>query len=103
MFAITLNSKEYIYYLWNLFSPLCTLTKPRPWPNPNKGKPILQYYFYTKSLPVLTKMFKNWYKWDENNSKYVKTVPLNISDLLTERELAIWIMDDGFKKSNAVG
>jgi hypothetical protein len=88
MYAITLKSKEYIYYLWNLFSPLCTLTKPRPWPNPDKGKPILQYDFNTISLPVLTEMFEIWYKWYENYSKYVKTVPLNISDLLTATKQA---------------
>lgn len=32
-----------------------------------------------------------------------KVVPLEISDLLNERGLAIWIMDDGFKANNAVG
>ena len=48
-------------------------------------------------------MFEIWYRWEENQNKYVKTVPLNIYDLLTERGLAIWIMDDGFKKENAIG
>jgi hypothetical protein len=105
-YVVTLKSKEYIYFLWNLFSSLRTDTKPCPWPNPNKGlaKPaILQYHFSTRYLPVLTEMFKIWYKWDENTKKYVKKVPLNISNLLTERGLAIWIMDDGFKVGNGVG
>ena len=44
----------------------------------------------------------NWihdafYKWDNENNKYVKIVPLNIEEFLTPLALAIWFMDDGSK------
>ena len=35
VFAITLKSIEHIYYLWNIYSPICSNNPPRPWPNPN--------------------------------------------------------------------
>jgi len=102
-YAITLKSREYTYYLWETLSPLCTKTIPRPWPNPKTGKPASQYNFSTRSLPVLTEMYDKWYKWDDLIKRYIKVVPLDIEVLITPRSLAIWIMDDGFKKGNGVG
>lgn len=102
-FAITLNSKEYIFYLWELLGVLCTQTEPRPWPNPSSGLEVKQYTFSSRSLPVLSELYEKWYKWDELNQRYIKIVPLDIMGLLNEKGLAIWIMDDGFKVNNGVG
>lgn len=102
-FAITLKSKEYIFYLWKLLGVLCTQTEPRPWPNPSSGLEIKQYTFSSRSVPVLSEIYEKWYKWDDLSQRYIKKVPLDIKDLLNEKGLAIWIMDDGFKVNNGVG
>lgn len=102
-FAITLKSKEYIFYLWKLLGALCTQTEPRPWPNTSSGLEIKQYTFSSRSLPALSEIYEKWYKWDELSQRYIKIVPLDIKDLLNEKGLAIWIMDDGFKVNNGVG
>lgn len=96
-YSMTLKNKSYIYHLWkNIYSNICTKTEPRPWPNPKTGKPIIQYAFSTKSLPSLTLLHSQWYKWSELNKTYIKIVPLNIKEILTPIGLAHWIMDDGY-------
>ena len=101
---MTLKNKEYIYHLWdNIYAPICTTTPPRPWPKPLTGKPIKQYTFNTKSLPSLTELHSKWYNWSEDKMKFIKVVPLNISEILTPIGLAHWIMDDGFRKYNDKG
>ena len=41
-----------------------------------------------------------WYSWDNGENKFVKIVPLNISEMLSEISLAYWIMDDGYFDSH---
>ena len=102
-FSITLKNKEYIYHLWNnIYSPICTITKPKPWPPENSGKPASQYNFSSRALPSLTQLHKQWYKWSELENKFIKIVPLNIMELLTPMGLAHWIMDDGFISGKTV-
>ena len=72
--------------MWqNIYNSICTNTEPRPWPNPKTGKPISQYAFSTKSLPYLTLLHSQWYKWSEHKKGFIKIVPLNINieELLT--------------------
>jgi hypothetical protein len=96
-YAMTLKSKEYTDHLWaNIYSSICTNTKPFPWPNPNTGKPISKYNFHIRCLPALTLLHKKWYVWNEELNKFVKIVPLNIGELLKPIGLAHWIMDDGY-------
>jgi len=97
LFAITLKNQEYVNHYWNLLAEIRTSanTPPRPWPSPQSGLAPTQYAFNTKSLPELTELHSQWYYWDTDLNKYVKTVPSNIEQLLTEHGLAIWIMDDG--------
>ena len=34
-YAMTLKHYDYAYYLWkDIYSPICTTTPLRPWPNP---------------------------------------------------------------------
>jgi hypothetical protein len=103
LYAMTLKDKDYIYHLWqNIYYSISTKTEPRPWPNPNTGKPITQYAFTSKSLPSLTLLHSQWYEWSEHKKGFVKIVPLNIEELLTPIGLAHWIMDDGFKSNNGI-
>ena len=41
-----------------------------------------------------------WYKWDYNLNKFIKIVPLNISEMFSVVFLAYWIMVDGYFDSD---
>lgn len=102
-YAMTLKNHEYIMYLWSkIYSPICTSTVPRPWPNPKTGLPASQYTFQTRFLVPLTLLHKIWYSWSPELTKYVKILPLNIGELLTPIGLALWIQDDGYRNGNAL-
>ena len=86
-FAITLKSKEHIYHLWdNVYKEICSNVGPHPWPNPNTGKTVSQYHLASRALLSLSQIHKEWYILNEK--KFVKIVPLNIIDLLTDRSIA---------------
>jgi hypothetical protein len=103
LFSITLKNKEYIYFLWeNCYKSICTDTLPRPWPPIKSGKPTTQYNFNSRSLPSITLLHKQWYKWLEEEKKFKKVVPVNIMEILTPIGLAHWIMDDGYKSGNGL-
>ena len=103
IYAMTLKNHEYIMHYWsNVFNSICTNTVPRPWPNPNSGKPASQYTFSTRSLPQISSLHKLWYVWSDELNKFIKIVPLNIGELLTPIGLAHWIMDDGYKDGKGV-
>jgi hypothetical protein len=102
-YCMTLKSREYIFHLCsNFYKTICTNNMPKGWPNSNLGKPVTKYHFKSRALPVISNINSQWYKWDEQLKKYVKIVPLNISELLTPIGLAIWIMDDGYANGNGV-
>lgn len=83
-YAMSLKSKNYIYHLWvNIYFNIYTNALPRSWPNPKTGKPPTQYTFNTKTLPALTLMHSQWYKWSEAENKFIKIIPLNIEELLS--------------------
>lgn len=83
----------------NIYSKI-TNTKIHAYPNvllpQHKGKEITQYHFSTKTHPLFTALHSLWYKWDEDKNKFIKIVPLNISEMFSEISLAYWIMDDGY-------
>jgi hypothetical protein len=96
-FAITLKSEEYVTYLWReVYASICTDTAPHPWPNPKTGKAASQYHFASRALISLLELHKQWYILNEETKKFTKVVPLNISELLTPRGLANWLMGDGY-------
>ena len=97
-YAMTLKHYDYAYYLWKeIYSPICTTTPLRPWPNPIvTGKTPTQYAFSSKSLPALTVLHSQWYILNKEKNKFIKIVPLNIGDLLTTIGIAHWIMGDGY-------
>ena len=96
-YAMTLKNFDYAYFLWkDIYSSICTNTPLRPWPKPTTGIIPSQYAFSTRSLPELTELHKQWYKWSINNNKFIKIVPKNIADLLTAKGLAHWLMGDGY-------
>lgn len=79
-YAMTLKHYDYAFYLWKeIYSPICTNTPIRPWPNPNTGKIPSQYAFSSKSLVELTLLHREWYIWCNKFNKLIKIVPLNIT------------------------
>lgn len=50
---------------------------------------------------MYTALHSLWYKKDLELNKFIKIVPLNISEMFSEISLAYWIMDDGFFDSSA--
>jgi hypothetical protein len=82
---------DYIYFLYDIFKDF-TLTGPKSTnrkPDIRTGKIYNSLIFKTRMLPC----FK--YLRDLFYVNGVKTVPLNIGELLTPIGLAFWIMDDG--------
>ena len=70
-----INNYAYLKHLrYNIYNDICTESNPTPWPNLEKtGKNPKQYWFGTKSLISLTKLYKSWYKIKENKKKNQKT------------------------------
>lgn len=65
--------------------------------NDKKREKITQsIYFWTLTLPCLNYLHDLFYK---NN---IKSVPVNITELLTARGLAYWLMGDGYYAQNKV-
>jgi len=94
-FTFSIHNLPYLRHLkYVLYKPICTLSEPTPWPNPKTGKVPTQYWFSTRSLPLLTKLHKEWYQ--DIDGKYVKFIPKNIKILLKPIGLAHWIMGDGY-------
>jgi len=101
-FAMTMDvySLNYLQHLsQNIYSQF-TDTKFYPYPNillpHHKDKKITQYHFKTKTHPLYTALHSIWYKKDDETNKFIKIVPLNISEMFSEISLPYWIRDDGY-------
>ena len=101
-FSMTMDvySLNYLHHLnQNIYSQI-TDTKIYPYPNillpHHKDKKITQYHFRTKTHPLYTTLHSLWYKKEDETNKFIKIIPLNISEMFSEISLAYWIMDDGF-------
>ena len=91
-FSFTLKSLEHITSLLkDIYNEICILLffcpmdkkkrlDPRPWPNPNTGKPVTQYAISSRSLPALTELHKLWYVFNPETKRFTKFVPLNIGN-----------------------
>lgn len=85
--------KEYLLHLYDIFK---SLTSTEPYvtnrkPDARTGKVYSSIKFSTLSLPCLNSYYELFYKDGK------KIIPKNISELLTARGLAYFIMDDGSK------
>ena len=93
-------SLNYLNYLNDNIYSQFTNTKIYAYPNilllQHRGKEITQYHFRTRVHPLYTALHHLWYKWDNELNKYIKIVPLNISEMFSEISLSYWIMDDGY-------
>lgn len=90
--------KEYVFWLYQKFS-LISGRSPTIIGQFNKkyNKTYYNCRFATKSLQI----FKCWQDLFYKGKR--KIVPENVSDLLSELSLAIWYMDDGYRRRDCKG
>jgi LAGLIDADG DNA endonuclease family/Proton-conducting membrane transporter len=95
-FTFSAKNLQYVKFLkYEALAFICNRSEPTPWPKPKiGGKELIQYWFSTKRLPILSKLHSLWYK--KINGKYIKVIPSNIKEVLTPIGLAHWIMGDGY-------
>lgn len=96
MFKQGLVNKDYISHLFELFSNYSNMKTPKHYDSFDKrhNKTYSSIYFNTYSLPCFNYYHSLFYK---NN---IKTISLNIGELLTPAGLAYWAMDDGEKNKD---
>nr|YP_009659055.1 LAGLIDADG endonuclease [Spizellomyces sp. 'palustris']QCQ69053.1 LAGLIDADG endonuclease [Spizellomyces sp. 'palustris'] len=83
-------------FIYNLFSGFCTPDFEIAWKmsvSKIRGDLLYSCGYTTMQLPCFNEFHSLFYRW--NGSKYVRSVPANIIELLTPLAIAIWIMDDG--------
>jgi hypothetical protein len=97
-FKQSIKNKLYIEHLYLLFQEFCG-SKPLVMSSfdnrPNKMKEYSSIKFQTLSLPCFNKYRELFYSLNG-----IKFIPKILDMLLTERGLAYWIMDDGYKSVN---
>ncbi len=92
----SLKQKEYVDWLYFQFEGFCN-QKPRQLDrvDSRNGKIYYHYLFSTISTAVLGEYFRMFYIAGK------KTLPKNLTVLLKSKlSLAVWYMDDGFKRSD---
>lgn len=100
-FHIHMSSKnaEYIFWLHTFFKKkgYCSLEKPKVKKQIGKNNAV---YFSIKFRTFSFSSF-NWI-YDGFYIESKKTIPIWISNVLTEKALAIWFMDDGGKSGDGL-
>jgi ubiquinol-cytochrome c reductase cytochrome b subunit len=97
-FSQSLSHGSYFHHVLGFFSHIVNAESKQEFlRNKPDGKTYTTLAFRTFTLEVLYPYATMFYNVDPDTGKYVKFVPSNISELLTPRALAFWIMDDGFK------
>ena len=86
------KQKEFVFHLFDLFSPYCFMQKAAP--RYAKNGDLKSYWFKTFSFPCFTQLYHFFYdkKGTKNHKRVKKGV---IANYLTPRGLAYWIMCDG--------
>ena len=79
-FTFSTANLPYLRYLkFVAYREICTISEPTPWPSGKSGKLATQYWFSSRSLPLFSKLHREWYR--EVNGKFIKIVPSNIKEL----------------------
>ena len=89
--------REYIYWLAQELLPFSL--KPRQIFETDKrnGKRYSRWHFSTKSLPIFEEFRKLFYGGKR------KIIPSLLAELISPLSLAIWYMDDGFRRRDSRG
>ena len=89
--------KEYVLWMANEFAPFSLKTREITEKDKRNGKIYKRWHFSTKSLPIFRE-FRDLFYFQGK-----KIVPERIYELMTKLSLAIWYMDDGFKRKDSKG
>lgn len=103
-FAQSTIHKLYFDKVFSLFTSLCTpnlVPLMKTFGSMSTTTMYSSLSFITMRLPALNLYYDLFYKLTSTGS-YVKIVPMNIGELLTEVGLAYWIMDDGSRHNNGL-
>ena len=90
-FKQSMVNEPYILYLYSLFKEFCG-SEPKILSRfdsrPSKNKEYESIKFQTLSLPIFNEFREIFYVFDTNIQKFIKKIPLNLEEVLTERGLA---------------
>ena len=91
------QQKGYVFWMAREFEPFSL--KPREIFERDKrnGKIYKRWHFSTRSLAIFEE-FKNLFYAQKK-----KVIPECIDDLITDQSLAVWYMDDGYKRKDCKG
>ncbi len=89
--------KAYIFWFAREFSPFSLQPRHIIERDKRNGKTYSRWHFSTKSLPVFDEFRSAFYR----NGR--KIIPSLIDKMLTSLSLAIWYMDDGFRRKDSKG
>lgn len=102
-FCHSTKQKEFVDWKYEVFKKdFCQTTKPLF----IESKTRHDYLFYTSYKKEFIAPHSSWYSIIENpdpdiGQQFVKKIPLNIADILTDPlALAVWYLDDGTKRSD---
>jgi hypothetical protein len=97
-FKQSIKNKPYIDHLYSLFKDYCN-SEPKVTSSiekrENRNELNVSIKFWTSSLPCFNKFREMFY--DDSGKKFI---PLILEEIITNRSLAYWVMDDGYKSNN---
>ena len=103
-FCHSVKQKEFVDWKYQVFEKdFCQQVKS---PFVEKSKTRNDYLFYTSYRDEFKQPHTDWYSLVESTDpdkgeRFVKQVPLNITQILTDPlALAVWYLDDGTKRSD---
>ena len=102
---ITNNNAQYVFWLYNFFAErgYCSPTVPSIKKQiGNLNRVHFSIKFTTFSFNSLNYLHENFYPEGEGVKKKRKCVPTLVKNLLTERALAVWIMDKSGKSGDGL-
>lgn len=94
----TRAQKEYVFWLYKKFVPFVGRT---PYETKFFDKRFNKIYYHWRFTTNSLSIFKHWHSIFYKGK--IKIVPKNIFDLLTLRSLAVWYMDDGYRRRDCNG
>jgi recombination protein RecA len=91
------KQKEYVLWMAREFKPFSLKTRQIIETDKREGKVYSRWHFSTRSMPIFDRYRKLFYDLKR------KRIPIQIIRLLNPLSLAIWYMDDGFRRQDSKG
>ena len=91
------KQKGYIFWLVNELGPFSLMPREIHEADKRSGKVYSRWHFSTKSLPIFDEFHKMFYIGKR------KIIPIRLDEFITPLSLAIWYMDDGFRRKDSKG